>query len=161
MPRRKRRRGGQPGNHNARKHGCYSKILSAEEQRLLTVASFPGINAEIALLRSRIRSLVQEESCPTAPLTRTIQSLCRLVRLQSNLASLKELRSLANVQITALEKLSRAKPMERIDSNKPISKLIDATQNISGETIPASYLPPLPTVKSVPGSIQGYNENSH
>ena len=110
MPRVKRKPGGQPGNQNARKHGCYSKILSPEEQRLLTVASIPGIDAEIALLRARIRSLVQEERWPTDPLVRTMQSLCRVVRLKSNLASLGDLRSFARVHLADLEKLSRPVP---------------------------------------------------
>jgi hypothetical protein len=144
MPRVKRRPGAQPCNQNARKHGCYSKILSPEEQRLLTIASIPGIDAEIALLRSRIRSLVQEERCPTEPLVRTMQSLCRVVRLKSNLASLGKLRSLAHLQLAALENLSRpvlpalsliegssvegAKLRERLESKMPITKLVDASQ---------------------------------
>ncbi len=119
-PRVKRKPGGQPGNQNARKHGCYSKILSPEEQRLLTIASIPGIDAEIALLRTRIRTLIQQECCPTDPLVRTMQSLCRVVRLHSNLASLREFRSLAGVQLTALEK--------RLEARNVIPKLVDTSQ---------------------------------
>ena len=149
MPGVKRKPGGQPGNQNARKHGAYSRILSPEEQRLLTVASIPGIDAEIALIRSRIRSLIQEEHCPTAPLVRMMESLCRTMRLKSNLASLRELRSFVNVQLAALENLSRpilpalsevegspvegAKARERLESKKPITKLVDASQKISCE----------------------------
>ena len=128
MPRVKRKPGAQPGNQNARKHGCYSKILSPEEQRLLTVASIPGIDAEIALIRTRIRSLVQEEHCPTAPLVRMMESLCRTVRLKSNLASFGELRSLADRELTALENLSRAASKERLESKKPLTKLVDTLQ---------------------------------
>jgi hypothetical protein len=130
MLRVKRKPGAQPGNQNARKHGCYSKILSPEEQRLLTVASIPGIDAEIALIRTRIRSLVQEEHCPTAPLVRMMESLCHAIRLKSNLAFLGELRSLADRELTALENLSRASSKERLESKKPITKLVDASQKI-------------------------------
>jgi hypothetical protein len=35
MPRHKRRRGGQPGNHNARKHGFYSTHHTPEEIKML------------------------------------------------------------------------------------------------------------------------------
>jgi len=128
MPRRKRKPGAQPGNQNARKNGAYSRILSPEEQRLLTVASIPGIDAEIALIRSRIRSLIQQEHCPTAPLVRMMESLCRVIRLKSNLASLGELRSFADYQLATLENLSRAASKERLESKKPITKLVDASQ---------------------------------
>jgi len=38
MPRHKRRRGGQPGNHNARKHGFYSNHRTPEEIKKLVDA---------------------------------------------------------------------------------------------------------------------------
>lgn len=35
MPAKRRKRGGQPGNQNARKHGNYSKVLTPRELEIL------------------------------------------------------------------------------------------------------------------------------
>ena len=62
MPREKRKIGGQPGNQNARKHGFYSKVLDEAEQLDLELATgVEGINDEIALLRVKIKSLLERD----------------------------------------------------------------------------------------------------
>ncbi len=58
----KRKRGGQPGNHNARKHGFYAKVLDEAEQVDFELASgVEGIDDEIALLRVKIKSLLEHD----------------------------------------------------------------------------------------------------
>jgi len=62
MPRERRKIGGQPGNQNARKHGFYSKVLDEAEQLDLELATgVEGINDEIALLRVKIKSLLERD----------------------------------------------------------------------------------------------------
>ena len=58
----KRRRGGQPGNQNARTHGFYARAkLSAERLRLLTEAREHGSVADdIALMRTEIARLIAD-----------------------------------------------------------------------------------------------------
>ena len=51
----KRKRGGQPGNINAIKHGFYSKNFSLAERRGLKVTEGVVLGDEIALLRVLIR----------------------------------------------------------------------------------------------------------
>ena len=64
MPRKeKRSKGGQPGNQNARKHGFYSRALDeAEALHLEDAAEVEGLDEEIAVLRIRLRRLLEE--CP-------------------------------------------------------------------------------------------------
>ena len=50
-----RHRGGQPGNHNARTSGFYSKAVPPERRQTLREADeVEGLDQEIALLRSKI-----------------------------------------------------------------------------------------------------------
>jgi len=59
----KRSRGGQPGNQNARTHGLYSKALDeAESLQLEDAAAIEGLDAEIAIIRIRLRRLLGD--CP-------------------------------------------------------------------------------------------------
>jgi hypothetical protein len=59
----KRKRGGQPGNHNALKHGFYARAMSKDEiDELATIQD--GLVEEINLIRSIIRRvaiLAQDE----------------------------------------------------------------------------------------------------
>jgi hypothetical protein len=63
MPTRvKRKRGGQPDNQNARKHGFYSKVLDEAGQLDFELATgVEGIDDEIALLRVKIKSLLEHD----------------------------------------------------------------------------------------------------
>jgi hypothetical protein len=56
----KRKRGGQPGNTNAFKHGLYSKSFSLAERRGLQAAEGIVLGDEIALLRVLIRRFAEE-----------------------------------------------------------------------------------------------------
>jgi uncharacterized protein YjcR len=56
----KRKRGGQKGNRNARKHGFYSATLTpAETSQLRNITNLEGIDPEIALIRIKLQSSLQ------------------------------------------------------------------------------------------------------
>ena len=56
----KRRRGGQKGNRNARKHGFYSAALSpAETSQLWDITNLEVVDPEIALIRVKLQSSLQ------------------------------------------------------------------------------------------------------
>ena len=52
-------RGGQPGNHNAVKHGYYSSIFKATERRLLDQLPLTDLSAEIELIRVTNKRFLQ------------------------------------------------------------------------------------------------------
>ena len=56
----KRKRGGQPGNTNAFKHGFYTKNFSLAERRGLQAANGVVLGDEIALLRVLIRRFAEQ-----------------------------------------------------------------------------------------------------
>jgi hypothetical protein len=56
----KRKRGGQRGNQNARQHGFYSSTLTpAEICEFWNIANLEGVAPEIAVLRIKLRSALQ------------------------------------------------------------------------------------------------------
>jgi len=56
------KKGGQKGNQNALKHGFYSRALGEAEKLELEEASYvEGIDQEIAILRVKLRELIQNE----------------------------------------------------------------------------------------------------
>lgn len=55
----KRRRGGQPGNHNALKHGFYSRFFREGELVDLQRITEEGLDAELDLLRVLIRRMLE------------------------------------------------------------------------------------------------------
>ena len=88
--------GAPQGNQNAKKHGFYSKALDkAEELQLEDARGVDGLDEEIAILRIKLRSLIQ-----TAPENIELQldaanTIARLVRTRYNITkeqkrSLKE-----------------------------------------------------------------------
>jgi hypothetical protein len=58
----KRKRGGQKGNLNARKHGFYSATLSpAQTRQLWNITNLEGVDPEIALIRVKLQSFLQHD----------------------------------------------------------------------------------------------------
>jgi hypothetical protein len=56
----KRKRGGQKGNGNARKHGFYSGTLSpAQTQEVWSITNLEGVDPEVALIRVKLQSSLQ------------------------------------------------------------------------------------------------------
>jgi hypothetical protein len=77
----KHKRGGQPGNQNARKHGFYSRVLDAEQKRNLKyAASLKGIDEEIALLRVELISVVEHDPDNIRLISQAAGLLSRLLR---------------------------------------------------------------------------------
>ncbi len=63
MPKRKpkRKRGGQPGNQNARKHGFYSKRVTEEDRLYCQAGRAEGIPAPVAMMRGRIAAALRQD----------------------------------------------------------------------------------------------------
>jgi hypothetical protein len=58
----RRKRGGQNGNRNARKHGFYSGTLSpAETSQLWNITNLEGVDPEVALIRVKLQSCLQHD----------------------------------------------------------------------------------------------------
>lgn len=82
----KRKKGGQPGNQNALKHGFYSKVLDeAERLELETAHDIEGLDAEIAVLRVKIQSLLEKDPENVKLLMTATSTLARLLRTKYNL----------------------------------------------------------------------------
>jgi len=76
MPRIKRRRGGQPGNQNARKHGFYSPYLSREESRNLKKAIAKGAaDPKAAAISVKLKSALAYDPDNR----RVVREACRLL----------------------------------------------------------------------------------
>jgi len=59
----KRKRGGQKGNQNARKHGLYSARLKGDEFcRVLNIMTLENVDQELAVIRARLDTVL--ERCP-------------------------------------------------------------------------------------------------
>jgi hypothetical protein len=57
-----RKRGGQKGNRNARRHGFYSGTLSpAETSQLWNITNLEGVDPEIAFIRVKLQSSLQHD----------------------------------------------------------------------------------------------------
>ncbi len=83
----KRRRGGQPGNQNARKHGFYSKVLDEAERLDFELASgVEGIDDEIALLRVKIKSLLENDPENIKLIMQATSTLAGLVKTRYNIS---------------------------------------------------------------------------
>ncbi|MDO8716921.1 MAG: hypothetical protein Q7J73_08995, partial [Dehalococcoidales bacterium] len=80
-----RHRGGQPGNHNARTNGFYSKAVPPERRHKLDdAAEVRGLDQEIALLRSKI-AIAGENSEDYQVLVPGINLLSRLLNTSHKL----------------------------------------------------------------------------
>jgi len=83
----KRRKGGQPGNQNARKHGFYSRVLDeAERLDFELAAGVEGIDDEIALLRVKIKSLLENDPENIKLIMQATNTLAGLVKTRYNIS---------------------------------------------------------------------------
>ena len=87
MPTRvKRKRGGQPDNQNARKHGFYSRALDEAERLDFELATgVNGIDDEIALLRVKIKSLLEHDPENIKLIMQATNTLAGLVKTSYNM----------------------------------------------------------------------------
>ena len=81
----KRHRGAPPGNQNARKHGYYSKVHTGELIALLQTGMSDGIDAEIALHRLKLKSVLEHDPSNIKLISHAIYSLARLIYFRQEL----------------------------------------------------------------------------
>jgi len=82
------KRGGQKNNQNARTHGFYSRALTEAEQVELEEAGFvEGLDQEIALLRVKLRELVENEPERIDLHLEAANTIARLVRTRYQITS--------------------------------------------------------------------------
>ena len=82
----KRKRGAPKGNQNARTHGFYSKVLDeAEQLDFELVSGFDGFDGEIALLRVKIKSLLEKDPENIKLILQATNTLVNLVKAKYNI----------------------------------------------------------------------------
>jgi len=80
------KRGAQPGNQNARKHGFYSRALDEAEQiQLEEAAHIEGLDDEIAVLRLKFRQLLANHPERIDLQIKLANTLARLIRTRYNI----------------------------------------------------------------------------
>ena len=83
----KGKRGAPKGNQNARKHGFYSRVLDEAEKLDFELATgVEGIDEEIALLRVKIKSLLERDPENIKLIVQATNTLIRLVRTRYNIS---------------------------------------------------------------------------
>jgi uncharacterized protein YjcR len=86
MARPKKKRGAPPGNQRARKHGFYSMVLDEAEQLDFDLAQgVEGIDDEIALLRVKIKSILEKDPENVRLIMQVTNTLARLVKTRYNI----------------------------------------------------------------------------
>ena len=91
-----KKRGAPKGNQNARKHGFYSQVLDESEQLQLEQArGIEGIDEEIAILRVKLRTLIDKQPDRLDLHFEAANTIARLVRTRYSITkeqknSLKE-----------------------------------------------------------------------
>ena len=79
----RKKRGGQPGNQNARKHGFYANTLIPEQEEASAEAlEIRDFGQEVALVRVRLLTLLQDPDTPPELISRTFNHLCRVMGIQ-------------------------------------------------------------------------------
>jgi len=90
------KKGAPPGNQNARKHGFYSRALTEAEQLEMEEAVYvDGVDQEIALLRIKLRELVESQPDRIDLHLEAANTIARLIRTRYQISkeqkkSLKE-----------------------------------------------------------------------
>ncbi len=80
----RRKKGAQPRNRNALKHGFYSKCLSQSDSlQLQEAASVEGVDGEIALVRLKIGHLMERDPDNVALMVQAASTLTRLMRVKN------------------------------------------------------------------------------
>ena len=78
-----KKRGGQPGNQNARKHCFYANTLTPEQEEAFAEAlEIRDFGQEVALVRVRLLTLLENPETPPELITRTFNNLCRVMDIQ-------------------------------------------------------------------------------
>ena len=82
-----RKKGAPLGNQNARVHGFYStKLDESQKQELEEATGVNGIDAEIALMRVKIKSLIERDPENTRLILQAINTLAKMVKIKNNIS---------------------------------------------------------------------------
>jgi len=82
------KRGAPFGNQNARKHGFYSKVLTERDQQNLSrAAAVKGLDDEIALLRVKLKSVVERDPENLELISSAVVSIARLLTARNKLVA--------------------------------------------------------------------------
>lgn len=82
------KRGAPFGNQNARKHGFYSKVRTeCEKQNLARASAIKGIDDEIALLRVKLKSVVERDPANLDLISSAVVSIARLLTARNKLVA--------------------------------------------------------------------------
>jgi len=81
-----KKRGGQKGNHNARKHGFYSPALTVEEiSRYWNLTVTEGVDPEVAIVRIKLQSFIQQQEVNSDVLKKAVKLLVNVCRAKYKL----------------------------------------------------------------------------
>jgi len=81
-----KKNGFRKGNQYARKHGFYSNVLDEKQQRDFQEAvEVEGFDEEIALLRVKIKSLLEHNPENMRLITQAVNALSKLVMIKYNI----------------------------------------------------------------------------
>lgn len=122
----KNKRGAQPGNDNAFKHGFYSSAFEAKEARLLDESLLIDLTAEIELIRvMNIRFLESLRSAgqPIDPETQltALRAVTLSAQAITGLIRLQHLRATTNKDMDEIMQKITALPDDKLeDFDKPI-----------------------------------------
>ena len=79
----KRKRGGQPGNQNARKHGSYSKRLTPQQlEKFQDPREMTDLSREIGLLCVKLNVLRKDPTTSLDSILKCLMALAELIRIQ-------------------------------------------------------------------------------
>ncbi|MSQ13912.1 MAG: hypothetical protein EXR47_07280 [Dehalococcoidia bacterium] len=85
----RKRRGGQPGNHNAVKHGYYARNLPPDHPHLVERARrLEGVDEELVMLRVKFRGLLAAQDTELQLILKTVHAIVHLVKIKRGLASI-------------------------------------------------------------------------
>lgn len=82
-PKRRRRRGGQPGNRNAFKHGVYSQLVSDDERQMIDEYEVTGLIDEVKfaiILLNRACRAYEEGLCSMELVSQSLKDVVRIKR---------------------------------------------------------------------------------
>jgi hypothetical protein len=83
----KRKRGGQPGNRNALKHGFYYTVLDEDQKQSLKQADeLDGLDEEIGILRIQLKSVLKNNPENIRLISQMLAVLSRLLHTRIKLA---------------------------------------------------------------------------
>ena len=85
--RRKRRRGGQPGNRNGVKHGFYSSFLSARDRRkLMEARGIEGVRDDLDFMRVKLGTLASNPNVTLGQVAAALNAIARLASVNHRIS---------------------------------------------------------------------------